>query len=78
MDRTKEKDAEAANRQANAPENERQTRNEADLDTAAPPAGAAAVHDPFAGAALSAADRPGDDSETADALKRAAENDRRV
>ncbi len=78
MDRTKEKDAEVANRQANAPEAKRRTRNAADLDTAATPAGGAAVARALAGAALAAADRPSEESETAESIKRAAENDRRV
>ena len=76
MVRTKNPDeeAEAINRRMNAPEDRRQVPRKADMDAATGPASGAPVH-PRAGAELAGED---DEGETAEAIKRAAENDGRV
>ena len=67
-------DVEALNRRMNAPEDARRRRHAAQADAA----GRSDVSPARLGAALAAEDRPSDESETAESLKRAAENDRRV
>ena len=59
------------------PDDEAQRRR-ADIETAAQPASGAPVQRAAAGAALSAGERASESGETADALKRAAENDTRI
>jgi hypothetical protein len=53
-------------------------RRKAEMETAAQPASGAPVQRAAAGAALGAEERASDRGETAEALKRAAENDTRV
>ncbi len=79
MDRTNKPAEEAAkaNREANAPE-DRQIRREAELRAATHPTSGAAIQHASAGASLTADDHGAGAGETADALKRAAENDGRV
>ena len=79
MERAKipHEDVEAVNRRANAPEDRRQNRAKAELDAATWPASGAAVHHARVGAEL-AGENASDGTETADAIKRAAENDGRV
>ena len=67
-------DVEALNRRTNAPEDARRRRHAAKADAAGRPD----VSPARLGAELAAEDRPSDESETAESLKRAAENDRRV
>ena len=71
---TPDEEIEALNRRMHEPEDSRARRHEAQAEAATrrdiPPA--------RLGAELAAEDRPRDESETADALKRAAANDRRV
>ena len=67
-------DVEALNRRMNAPEDTRRRRHAAQADAAGRPD----VSPARLGAELAAEDRPSDESETAESLKRAAENDRRV
>ncbi len=71
---TPDEDVEALNRRMNAPENARSRRHHEQAETAAH----RDVQPAHLGAELAAEDRPGDETETADALKRAAETDRRV
>ena len=79
MDRKpKDQDVEALNRGANAPEDRQAARRDADMDAAATPASGAPVQRAFAGAGLAAERRSGSGSETQEAIKRAAENARRV
>ena len=76
--KTPAEEAAKANREANAPE-DRQARREAELRAATHPTSGAAVQHALAGASLAADDDSGAGTgETADALKRAAENDGRV
>jgi hypothetical protein len=77
MARTKTPDEEVAavNRRMNAPEERRQVRRKADMDAAAWPASGAPVHHAHVAAELAGEDNEG---ETAEAIKRAAENDGRV
>ena len=75
---TPAEDAAALNRRMTRPESAREARRAADFDTATAPASGAAVQHAAAGAALSVDGRPSDASETAEAIKRAAENDTRV
>ncbi len=79
MDRTaKEKAAEAANRSMNAPQDAGQNRRESETRSAMTPSSGAPVQHAFAGAELAAESRAGGASETDEAIKRAAGNDRRV
>jgi hypothetical protein len=75
---TPAEDVEALNRQMSRPEEARKALRTADFDTATTPASGAAVQHAAASAALSVEGRQHDASETADAIKRAAENDTRV
>jgi hypothetical protein len=77
MTRTKTppEEVEAANRRMSAPEDRRKVRTKADMDAAAWPASGAPVHHARVGAELAGED---DESETAEAIKRAAENDTRI
>ena len=77
MTRTKtpDEDVEAVNQRMNAPEDRRRTRTKADMDAATWPASGAPVHRARVGAELAGEDN---ESETAAAIKRAAENDGRV
>ena len=77
MDKQRERDAETANRQMNARDDRDAPRREADLRAATHPTSGAAVQHAVAGPSSVADDGAGD-GETADALKRAAENDGRV
>jgi len=70
---TPAEEASAAKSRAPRPEEAKEAAREAHADAATRLDGSAAR----LGAELSAENRPSDDSETADALKRAAENDRR-
>ena len=70
---TPAEDAKAANSRYQKPEDAKQERREAHADAAT----RLDHSDPRLGAELSAENRPSDDTETADALKRAAENERR-
>lgn len=73
MDRKpKDREVEALNKTANAPEKDGSERRTADMDTAASPASGAAVQRAFAGASIAAEDRAGGASETDEAIKRAA------
>ena len=69
---TPAEDVEALNRRMNAPEDARRRRH------AAQAAGRPDVSPARLGAELAAEDRPSDESETAESLKSAAENDGRV
>jgi hypothetical protein len=71
---TPAEDVEALNTRMTAPEVARRPRNEAQADAAGRPD----VSPARLGAELAAEDRPADKTETAESLKRAAENDRRV
>jgi hypothetical protein len=79
MERTKtpDQDVEATNRQMNTPEDRRQTRSKAAFETATLPASGAAIPQAQAGAELSGKTAR-EETETASAIKRAAENHRRV
>ena len=68
---------ETTKREVKSPADETE-RRQADLDTAAQPASGAAVQRAAAGGAMAAEGHASEKSETADALKRAAENDTRV
>jgi hypothetical protein len=68
-------EAEAINRRTNGPEGRRQIRRKADMDAATWPASGAPVHHARVAAELAGEDN---ESETAQAIKRAAENDGRV
>jgi hypothetical protein len=74
---TPAEEAAKANREANAPE-DRQARRDAELRAATHPTSGAAVQHALAGASIAADDGSAGSGETADALKRAAENDGRV
>lgn len=76
--KTPRDDARRANRQMHAPENADRQRRDAEVRAATHPTSGAAVQHAFAGASVSADDRGSETGETADALKRAAENDGRV
>ena len=71
---TPAEDIEALNRRMHAPEDRRTRRHEAHAEAAS----RRDVSPARLGAELAAEDRPRDESETAESLKRAAENDRRV
>ena len=71
---TPAEDVEALNRRMHLPEDARARRHHAQAGAA----GRRDVSPARLGAELAAEDRPRDESETADSLKRAAENDRRV
>ena len=71
-------EAEEVNETMNAPEDERQTRADAREDAALWPASGAPVHRARVGAELAAEEPALESGETAAAIKRAAENDRRV
>ena len=71
---TPAEDVEALNRRMNAPEDRRAARHEAHAEAAS----RRDVSPARLGAELAAEDRPRDETETADALRRAAKNDRRV
>ena len=73
----KARDVEAANRGMDESERGR-NRGEAAVNSATTPATGAPVQHAFAGAELAAQGRAGGASETEDAIKRAAGNDRRV
>ena len=75
--KTPPEDVEKPHRQMNARDDRDAPRHEADLRAATHPTSGAAVQHAVAGASSAADDRAGD-GETADALKRAAENDGRV
>ena len=77
MGTPKDKDVESLD-QANAPEDRVETRRKAETDAAMTPASGAPVQHAYAGAELAAEGRAGEQSETADAIKRAAGNARRV
>ena len=70
---TPAEDAAAAKTRAPRPEEAKEAAREAHADAAKRVDGVAA----HIGAQIAGENRPSDDSETADALKRAAENDRR-
>ena len=71
---TPAEDVEALNRRMKGPEDRRARRHEAHAEAAT----RRDVSPARLGGELAAEDRPRDESETADSLKRAAENDRRV
>ena len=71
---TPDEDAEAINRQLDQNDEPRIRRHKAEADSST----RLAMPKERLGASLAADDRPADESETADALKRAAENDGRV
>ena len=75
---TPDEDVEALNRRMNRPDEARKARRAADLDTATTPTSGAAVQHAAAGAAISVDGSRGEESETGEAIKRAAENDTRV
>ena len=75
--KTPPEDVEKANRQMDARDDRDGARRQADLRAATHPTSGAAVQHAVAGASSAADDHAGD-GETADALKRAAENDGRV
>ena len=79
MQRTKtpHEDVTKTNQQMNAPGDPRR-RRKGEFDTASQPASGAAVQHARVGAELSGEGRAYDQSETAEAIKRAAENDGRV
>ena len=72
---TPDEEAEAIARRMSSPEERRQIRRKADMDAAAWPASGAPVHHARGAAELAGEDN---ESETAQAVKRAAENDGRV
>jgi hypothetical protein len=73
--KTPDEEVEAVNRRMNMPEDRRQVRRKADMDAATWPASGAPVHHARVAAELAGEDNEG---ETAEAIKRAAENDGRV
>ncbi len=73
----KDSDAEAVNKQVNAPEDRARSRARAELRTAVTPAAGAPVQHALAGAEIAAEKPMSEQGETADALKRAAENEGR-
>ncbi len=73
----KASDADAMNKQANAPENRARTRAKAEVRNAVTPAAGAPVQHTLAGAEIAAEKPMSEQGETADALKLTAENDRR-
>lgn len=80
MERTKvttTKHVEEVKREVKAPD-ETKHRHDADLVSATRPASGASVSQAAAGAGLTAEGRASDSGETAEALKRAAENDTRT
>ncbi len=74
----KERELEEAKRQAGAGPEGDLSRRRGEAHAAMTPASGAAVQHAFAGATLSAEEPAGQQGETADAIKRAAENDGRV
>lgn len=80
MDRRKTppEDVERLNREMNAPEDPTKRRREAEAKSAMRPTSGAAIPQAFAGAQMAAEGRSDETSETAESLKRAAENDGRV
>jgi hypothetical protein len=78
MDRSKDKEVEAANQAMAVPEERERVRNKSAADSAITPTSGAPIQHAFAGAELAAEDRAGGASETDEALKRVAGNDRRV
>jgi len=73
----KDSDAEAVNKQVNAPEDRARIRAKGEAENAMTPASGAAVQHALAGAEIAAEKPMREQGETADALKRAAENDGR-
>lgn len=71
-------EVERVNREMNAPEDRRQDRHQAEADAALQPSGGAPIQQARIGAELAGEGGAMEKSETADALKRAAENDTRV
>jgi hypothetical protein len=78
MDRASKKDLESVSRPTLNGQDDAARRRKSTIDAATTPASEAPVQNAFAGAELTSAGRAEDDSETAEALKRAAGNDRRV
>ena len=76
--RTPDEDVSAANREANAPERDGERRRRAETDAAMRPQSGARISQATAGAEISGEAHSSEVGETADAIKRAAENARRV
>ena len=74
---TTTKHVEEIKKEVKAPDDAKR-RHQVDFDTAAQPGSGAPVQQAAAGAGMAAEDRAGQSGETADALKRAAENDTRT
>lgn len=71
-------DAQALNERMNKPEDRRERRHAEEVEAATQPASGAAVTGDYAGAAMAGEGKSSDETETADAIKRAAETDGRV